>query len=549
MRNNVQNENLSKNNTNTKNSLNLEYSINSSNVLTSNHFYLSKEFNTARNSQQIIKSVDKVEKDEKIKKNEKEINIKENKIIGNNNKNTPQDTLIIHNKILANKNLIPKLKKVKSEYEIYQDYAIEEYKNAYNNKDQRNIIEKLGACIEKKFNNNNINNINPINKIKNESSINYKESAILNEYDKNTLSFISKRVKHSYSTSHILEKKNQNEFPILINSPLSYEKKFSSHSEKERNDKNISALIKLKHFLNLYWKQRKDIIEEFFQKNNIYGSYFYEEKCLYNFANYINDNIYTDITGTKCNIETRFPMLEIILKGIKYKQIFSLKKKDTNKIKIKLIKQQKVKRIESGDELDKEKELENYSQIRDKVEKYRNFLDRNYKKSVIDRLLKRLTKEEKLLYFSEKKYGEIEIQDQQNLANNIHKQASYQKLYDSLTNERYSKRSIKFFNHDDLNKLNEELKEANDSVFKRTIDHNKIREKEKVLGIKNFKLNDKIIDKLNQRLYYTLKVKYHKNNPEVIPKKKQKLLEYIIAKRIKERKDFEDKILQKRNQN
>ena len=57
-------------------------------------------------------------------------------------------------------------------------------------------------------------------------------------------------------------------------------------------------------------------------------------------------------------------------------------------------------------------------------------------------------------------------------------------------------------------------------------------------------MNDTIINKLNQRLYYTIKVKYHQNHPEIIPKKKLKLLEYVIAKRVKERKDFVDKFKQ-----
>ena len=79
------------------------------------------------------------------------------------------------------------------------------------------------------------------------------------------------------------------------------------------------------------------------------------------------------------------------------------------------------------------------------------------------------------------------------------------------------------------------------------MNENKIREREKLLGIKGEKLNENIIDKLNDRLYYTIKVKYHKNNPEVIPKKKQKLLEYIIANKVKQRKDFLDKLLQNKS--
>ena len=110
-----------------------------------------------------------------------------------------------------------------------------------------------------------------------------------------------------------------------------------------------------------------------------------------------------------------------------------------------------------------------------------------------------------------------------------------------------TKKSVNSFNNEDLKKLNEELKIANDSVFKKSMNENKIREREKLLGIKGEKLNENIIDKLNERLYYTIKVKYHKNHPEVIPKKKQKLLEYIIANKVKQRKDFLDKLLQNKS--
>ena len=199
---------------------------------------------------------------------------------------------------------------------------------------------------------------------------------------------------------------------------------------------------------------------------------------------------------------------------------------------------------ETFDELNQEKEMADYMESKDKVEKFRNYLDRNYKKSIIDKMLKRLTKEEKLVYFSEKKYGEIEIIDKQNLVNNIHKQALYQKIYDSLNEEKFSKKSINFFNNDDLQKLNEELKVAKDSIFRNSLKKYKLKEQEKTPGIKKSTSNKRIIDKLNQRLYYTTKEKYHQNHPEIIPKRKHKLLEYVIAQRIKERKEFEDKFKQ-----
>ena len=541
MRNIIQNESLSKNNTNSKTSLWLENSLNTSNILTSNHFYKIKETIEPPNTEEKNKIGNNQDTEMKIKEYR---NVCDSVGVGNSYKETNDDTFIIHTKILNDSNIKPKFKKVNSELELFQDYILEDYKNP-NIKDQRNIIEKLGACVEKKYSNiRNWKNNDRNNKIRGAMSIRMRQVNPLNDYNKNSTIFSSKKTKHSYSTSHILDSKGKDSFPILINSPLNIEKKFSSRSEKERNDKNVSALIRLKHYLTLYWKQRKEVIIEFFQKNNIYGNFFYKEKHLYNFANFINENVFDDKNGTKCNIETRYPMIEIVLKGINYKPVFNIKKKEVNKNNNPASLRKSLKIGETFDELNQEKEMADYMESKDKVEKFRNYLDRNYKKSIIDKMLKRLTKEEKLVYFSEKKYGEIEIIDKQNLVNNIHKQALYQKIYDSLNEEKFSKKSINFFNNDDLQKLNEELKVAKDSIFRNSLKKYKLKEQEKTPGIKKSTSNKRIIDKLNQRLYYTTKEKYHQNHPEIIPKRKHKLLEYVIAQRIKERKEFEDKFKQ-----
>lgn len=541
MRNIIQNESLSKNNTNSKASLWLENSLNTSNILTSNHFYKIKETIEPPNTEEKNKIGNNQDTEMKIKEYR---NVCDSIGVGNSYKETNDDTFIIHTKILNDNNIKPKFKKVNSELELFQDYILEDYKNP-NIKDQRNIIEKLGACVEKKYSNiRNWKNNDRNNKMRGAMSIRMRQVNPLNDYNKNSTIFSSKKTKHSYSTSHILDSKGKDSFPIIINSPLNIEKKFSSRSEKERNDKNVSALIRLKHYLTIYWKQRKEIIIEFFQKNNIYGNFFYKEKHLYNFANFINENVFDDKNGTKCNIETRYPMIEIVLKGINYKPVFNIKKKEVNKNNNPASLRKSLKIGETFDELNQEKEMADYMESKDKVEKFRNYLDRNYKKSIIDKMLKRLTKEEKLVYFSEKKYGEIEIIDKQNLVNNIHKQALYQKIYDSLNEEKFSKKSINFFNNDDLQKLNEELKVAKDSIFRNSLKKYKLKEQEKTPGIKKSTSNKRIIDKLNQRLYYTTKEKYHQNHPEIIPKRKHKLLEYVIAQRIKERKEFEDKFKQ-----
>ena len=535
MRNHAQGESFSKMNTITRNSnMFLENLSNSSNILTANHFYKRKEINGQTNSRE--------------KNRTKQDNNNSSNEIIKELKKMNDDNIVVHNQFLNNKQIKFKIKKVKSEVELFQNFILQNFQNQ-NAKDNRNVIEKLGACVEKKYNiirywkNNNSRS----NRIKGTMSLRKKGLNYINEYNKNLTNITSKRHKHSFSTSHYMDTKSQDSFPLLINNPLNLEKKFNSLSEKERDDKNISALIKLKHFLSMRWNQRKDIVKEFFEKNNIYEDSFYEDEHLYNFANFINFNVFDDKNGTKCNIETRYPMIDIISKGIKYKHNFDEDKTEINKIDINqdIIKIPKIS--ETIDDFNRKKELTDYFEGRDKVNKYRNFLNKNYKSYLMKKMLKGLTKEEKKNYFSGKKYGVIDIPDKKNIANNIHKQAFYQKIYDSQIKENLSKKSIKYFNNDDLKKLNEELKVASDSIFKKAIDEKKLIQKEKNIGIKHLKISNKTINKLNQRLYYTIKINYLKNNPDIIPKKKHKLLEYVIAKRIKERKDYLDKFKQNNN--
>ena len=356
-------------------------------------------------------------------------------------------------------------------------------------------------------------------------------------------------MKHSYSTSHILDKRTLGDFPLLLSTPSSYEKKFSSFSEKERNEKNILALLKLKHFLNLYWKQRRELVKEFFDKYNINELYLYQENYLDNFAHYVNDHVNNgnNLNENLCDIETRLPMIDIIVKGVKYKSNVNIKKDNNDNGNKKIFKKKlnlKFNISSSTDELTKEKEYIDSIISKKRIDEYRSFLNRNYKKSVTNRLLKGLSKEEKLKYFSKKKFGKVEIKDKNNLANNLKKQALYIKRYDPNSNIYFNKSSIKYYNKDDLKRLNDELNYVSYSIVKKFESDSMKKTQEKILGVRKYNgLNDKIIDKLNHRLYYTIKEKYHLNHPEVIPTQKKKLLEYIIAQKLQERKNFEDKLL------
>ena len=138
----------------------------------------------------------------------------------------------------------------------------------------------------------------------------------------------------------------------------------------------------------------------------------------------------------------------------------------------------------------------------------------------------------------------VEIRDKNNLANSLEKQALYIKRFNPKFIKYFNKSSIKYYNNDDLKKLNDELNVVSYSIVKKFESDSMKKTQAKILGDKKYKgLNDKIIDKLNQRLYYTIKEKYHLSHPEVIPTQKKKLLEYIIVQKIQERKNFEQKLL------
>ena len=524
------------------------------NLLTSNNFHQKKE----EKSQD--KSIDKINEKSKSKDIEKGKNTLDS--FDFSNMKMPLNNIIVDNKFLSKTGLKPKKKNIDNDLSLYQDFLIDGYLNSLSlSNNKKNVIERLGDCIEKKYQdiglwNNNINNIKKENN-KNKTISKEKffkeyhkyqkimlDSALKNisVYESGIYNNSNKKMKHSFSTSHILDKKNSGDFPLLLSTPSSYIKKFSSYSEKERNEKNILALLRLKHFLSMYWKKRKDIIKEFFDKYNLNEPLFYKDNYLDNFANYINDNVNNDnnLNNNICNIETRLPMIDIILKGIKYKSYSNIKRKKTNNNKINT----KSPLNSSTDELSEENEYIDSLITKGRIAKYKSFLNRNYKTSVNNRLLKGLTKEEKLNYFSKKKYGRVEIRDKNNLVNNLEKQALYIKRFNPKSNRYFNKSSIKYYNNDDLKKLNDELNFISYSIVKKFESESMRKTQEKILGTKKYKgLNDKIIDKLNQRLYYTIKEKYHLNHPEVIPTQKKKLLEYIIAQKVQERKNYEQKLL------
>jgi hypothetical protein len=476
------------------------------------------------------------------------------------------NNIVVDNKYLTKSGIKKPSQKLDNEIIFYQDFLLGGYKND-NFHEKKNLIEKLRDCFEKirnqkaieyKYINNKsilVPKSEMSNKYKNYQKImtgknflNNRQST--NLYTDRISSRFNRKIKYSNSTCHILEKKIFGDFPLLLNSSNSYRKKFSSFSEKERNEKNLLALIKLKQYLKLYWKQRIEIIKEFFDKYNVNEPDLYQKEYLNNFSNYINDHISNDnyLYERNWTIETRVPMIDIIKEGIKYKRNINHTKDNENKKtknseKMTKIKLKYPKKNKSMDELNLEKEYNESIITKGKIDKYRKYLNKNYKRSVMNQIYKGLSKEEKIKYFGKKIYGKVEIKDKNNLANNLRKQALYIKRYNPEANALFNKNSINFYNEDDLKRLNDELNYVNNSIIKQ-MDNDRIKKtQENTLGHKDLSITDRKVDKLNQRLYYTIKQKYHKNHPEIIPTQKKKLLEYIIVQKIKEKNNFEGKLL------
>ena len=380
-------------------------------------------------------------------------------------------------------------------------------------------------------------------------------------------------------TSNILLRKNHGEIPIFLNVPVTFVKNFKSNSEKERDEKNSYALLRLRNFLHQYWDKRIELITEFFSRYQINDDEYYKLSYLENFAHYIYDNINDDTNVTKGIIETRIPMKEIIEKGINYKNYsiqklkkmksmsdinnqsqnnnkrkmhktfsVSFKKKDNNEInynKKKFI----ILKSGSSDHINKDLNMNNcfyYAnyinndyQISDreenkqilnseKIEKYRKYLNRNYGVKVNNKFMRKYNHDEKMNYFNKRKVGTIDIPDKNNLVNNINKQSNFYKLKSTSFSIRNNK-SIHNFTERDFKELINELKDAKQDY---------IYEKENDLKDKKKEPENVWI-----KMYEDVKKNKFEKHPELILKKKKKLLEYIIFQHIKERKEFEKDLL------
>ena len=490
-------------------------------------------------------------------------------ITNSNNKNMKRNKSIdINQKNSKTKIDLTQLKKKHFIFENYKDYQKEFFSSTYN------LKPKKFSTID--FNRN--ESFNLLNPNHYKTNINFKKKI------KNKTHLINSKNYFSRPISNILKRKNHGEIPIFLNEPVTFVKNYKSNSEKERDEKNSRALLKLRDFLDIYWDKRHELITEFFSTYQINEDEYYTLKNLENFAHYIYDNINDNTNITKGIIETRMPMKEIIDKGIQYKN-YSLKKlnnsksmpiiNDSEKLnlankniinynlytpnqhnnKMKYNKYIKNLFFRISSTIDKNNDenslancfcidsyINNNFQISDreenqkkmldkKTEKYRKYLDRNYGFKVNNQFMRKYNQKERINYFSKRKKGIIDIPDKDNLVNNIKKQSEFYKLKSTSFSIRKNN-SILTFSENDFKELYNEL--------------NQVKQNYTILGKK--KENDKNGKKIEEenvwiKMYEDIKKNKFEKHPELVLKKKKKLLEYIVFQNIKKRKDLEKDLL------
>lgn len=288
--------------------------------------------------------------------------------------------------------------------------------------------------------------------------------------------------KHFYKRNHltyILSKKfnsKDKNIPLIYNKPLSYNKKYKSESQKERNDKNCETFSKLRYFLLSNLDMKKQIIKEFFIRNKIYDETYYDLTILEQVARYIMNN-YMEIDYSK---SIRDIIDECVHNG--------------NNINV-------VNSSSSSNNYNNDKKV-----IRSK--------------SMNDKLTQR-DKKNKLIYAHKK--GNVDVFQYSTLNQDLEEQKKLHRMLSCDNNVTSSEcalngvMKVSQFNDEQIQLLENELK-----------------------GLNNVKLcNDNPIDRSIKRLYYEIKQREHTANPQLLPRRKHKLLEYIIFNNAKAQKDFE----------
>ena len=430
-------------------------------------------------------------------------------------------------------------------FQTYKNYQKKFFSSTYSLNSSININNNINY-ISSDINNMNDKYISMSDTLLNSANIKFAK--------KNNKIRLSK--KPPRSVSNLLNQKDQDKIPIVLNVPITFVKNFKSNSEKERDEKNSTALLKLRNILDKNWERRIDLVKEFFVINQINDEEYYNNISLENFAHFVYDNIDDDTNMMKGLIETRIPMKEIIKKGIKYINYSSRKmvKSNTmpvfknisgdnieenlrNRYKKMIFLMNNLARLRNKEKTlivnnnnnDKYKESEEGGEKKQKMDEkliqFRKFIDRNYAANIINKFMRKYNNSEKINYFNKRKVGTIYIPDKGNLVNSINKQTEFFKLKSTAYTSKI--KSIYSFSEKDFNDLYSELKQVKQGYIYENIKEG----------------NNKDKDNFWVKTYENLKKNIFEKQPQNILKEKKKLLEYIVYQNIKERKAFEKDVL------
>lgn len=271
--------------------------------------------------------------------------------------------------------------------------------------------------------------------------------------------------KSNKRTYHFSKKfENDKNIPFIFPTPVSYNKEYSSNSEKERMLKNIELFTKLRYFLDNHPDMKKELVSEFFNQQLIYDKAYYEPAKLDNFIHYIKSDV--------ISIDYRRPIQEIINEGVHFNV--------------------------------------NTSEIGTSTMKTHNNTTKNNNNTTTSHNYRIDTKTK----IKNGEIGNVDTFKYSTLVSNMNEQ---KKLFQSKSHPI-------IFN---LKGKEEEIKELEREINK----------------LNNVKLsNTNPVHRSIKRLYYEIKQREHDAHPQILPRRRKKLLEYIVLKNLKAQRAFENDI-------
>ena len=400
-------------------------------------------------------------------------------------------------------------------------------KNNLNNKVQLFDYNKKNENQKEEY-----NNIKPLkfaetlykkyNKEKNNSNYNK-----FNNYNHNNKNKIKKRMKNCELTNYLKRKEIDN-IPLVFPLYLSFNNKFESHSQRERVDKNLDKLICIKTHLSRNPKNKYKLIKEFMITNGIKEEKYFKLSNMMKFENYLKEPI---------NFSPKYTMNTIIKNAINSSSA-----------------QSSINKEEKNDEIVNNQKPVNYyiSPLSDKKIIKRKI---NYKHEKTKNL-KINNSENKNIRALKHNFSSLSAQK---TLNNSRKNLE-KKTFD------FSDNNLKHLVHnleDELNQIKIEKKNAlinhnqciftNQYLLKSFIDNNKYvpnlcmstkgfseqckKNIEKYNNrVKNIITKQERIKNINNRMYYNNIIQKSMKDFDLNDiRKKQKLTEFIVMKRGKER--------------